>query len=190
MDRKTLYWAVLVLFLVLSIGRLAIHLSRDDYEGATVWIALLIVLAICVVTVIVVLGRARGLAAHVEKRRPGARVVPAFSTAETVDQARAAGASARKMMPMGGSPVALAVVGDVIEVWVGRETGPRWAVRRTPGGVRAASGTYGTRDVRAVLLSDGNTGVTVVPAYRPLRAMGGGATDDVDRALMELGAQA
>jgi len=56
--------------------------------------------------------------------------------------------------------------------------------------VRAASGTYGTRDVRAVLLSDGSAGVTVVPAYRPLRAMGGGATDDVDRALVELGAQA
>ena len=185
-SRRRLFTAVLVLFAAISITRLIITTQGEGGEEATIWIAALIVLAICAIVIAVVLRRVRGLAMHVEKQRPGVHVVPAFTTAETVDQAQAAGAATSGIMPMGGSPVALAVAGDVVEVWLGRETRPRWVVRRTPGGARSTSGSYGIRGTTALEVTDGNAAVTVVPAYRPLRATGGRVGEDVERAIREI----
>ncbi|MFI2103645.1 hypothetical protein ACH436_10145 [Isoptericola sp. NPDC019693] len=185
-SRRWLYTAVLVLFFALSAVRLARTIQRDGVEDATLWIALLVVALVVVVTLAVVVRRAGAVAGHVARQRPGAVVVPAFTTSETLDEARAAGASTRGIAPMGGSPAALAVVGDRVEVWVRREPGPRWAVRRAPGGTTQVGAVYGTRETPALRVADGGATVTVVPAYHPLRAAGGLARDDVAHAVREV----
>ncbi len=187
-SRRTVFVAVLVLFAVVSVVRLAIRIRRDGVEDAAIWIALLVVALVVVVTLGVVVRRAGAVAAHAARQRPGARVIPAFTTAQTVDQARSLGASARGWMPVGGSPVALAVLDDRVEVWARREDQPRWAVRRVPGAAGEARAVYGSRETRALHVSDGVAEVTVVPAYRPLRATGGMAGDDVARAVAEIAA--
>ncbi|GAB3104663.1 hypothetical protein [Isoptericola nanjingensis] len=189
MDARSRRWwftAVLVLFFVLSAVRLALTIRRDGVEDATLWIALLVVALIVVVTLAVVVRRAGAVADHVARRRPGAVVVPAFTTSETLDEARTAGAPTRGIAPVGGSPAALAVVGDRVEVWVRREAGPRWAVRRVPGGTTQVEAAYGTRETPALRVADDGATVTVVPAYHPLRATGGLAGGDVARAVHEV----
>jgi hypothetical protein len=185
-SRRTLFVVVLTLFFALSVVRLVVTLRRDGIEGATVWIALLVVGLVVVVTLGAVLRRAGAVAAHAARQRPGARVIPAFTTAQTVDEARAVGASTRGWMPVGGSPLALVVLDDRVEVWARQEDRPRWAVRRLPGAAGEARAIYGSRETRALQVSDGLAAVTVVPAYRPLRATGGTAGADIARAVAEI----
>ncbi|MGF0115716.1 hypothetical protein ACQFYA_05210 [Promicromonospora sp. Marseille-Q5078] len=185
-SRRWVFLAVLVLFFGISATRLVTTVRRDGVEGATLWIALLVVALVVVVTLAVVVRRAGAVAAHVARLRPGAVVVPGFTTSETLDEARAAGADTRGIAGVGGSPAALAVVGDRVEVWVRREPGPRWTVRRVPGGVAPVGAVYGTRETAGVRVADGGAAVTVVPAYRPLRATGGLAGGDVARAVREM----
>ncbi|MFC8597925.1 MULTISPECIES: hypothetical protein [unclassified Isoptericola] len=185
-SRRRWFVTALVLFLALSAGRLALTVSRDGVEGATVWIALLVVAIVVVVTLAVLVRRAEAVRAHVTRLRPGAVVVPAFTTGETLDEARRAGARTHGIAGTGGSPAALAVADGAVEVWVGREEAPRWVVRRVPGGVTEARADYGSRAAGAVRVSDGAAAVTVVPAYRPLRAAGGAAREDLARAVQEL----
>ena len=185
-SRRWVFLAVLVLFFGVSAARLVTTVRRDGVEGATLWIALLVVALVVVVTLAVVVRRAGAVAAHVARLRPGAVVVPGFTTSETLDEARAAGADTRGIAGVGGSPAALAVVGDRVEVWVRREQEPRWTVRRVPGGVSPVDAVYGSRGTAGVRVADGGAAVTVVPAYRPLRATGGLAGDDVARAVREM----
>lgn len=187
-SRRALFVAVLALFATISVARLVVTLRRGAIEYAAIWVALLVVVLAVVVTLGVVVRRAGAVAAHAARQRPGARVIPAFTTAQTVDQARALGASARGWMAVGGSPVALAITGDRVEVWARQEDRPRWAVRRLPGAAGEARAVYGSRKARALHVSDGVAAVTVVPAYRPLRAAGGLVGDDVARAVSEIGA--
>ena len=185
-SRRRWFVTALALFLAISVVRLAITVSRDGIEGATIWIALLVVVVIVGVTLAVVVRRAGAVRDHVARLRPGAVVVPAFTTADTLDEARAAGARTKGISGMGGNPVALAVGNGAVEVWVGREDAPRWVVRRVPDGVAQARAVYGSRESGAVRVSDRATSVTVVPAYRPLRAAGGAAGADLARAVQEL----
>ncbi len=187
-SRRTAFVAALVVLAVASVARLVVTVRRDGIDDAALWIALLVVVAVVAVTLWVVVRRAGAVAAHAARRRPGARVIPAFTTAQTVDQAHALGASARGWMPMGGSPVALAVLGDRVEVWARAEDLPRWVVRRLPGAAGEVRAVYGSRETRALHVSDGAAAVTVVPAYRPLRATGGRVGDDVARAVAEIAA--
>ncbi|MCA5892721.1 hypothetical protein LEP48_05055 [Isoptericola sp. NEAU-Y5] len=184
--RRTLFTTVLVLFFVVSVARLVVMTRRDGLESATVWIAVLVVALIIVVTLAVIVRRARSVAAHVARRRPGVPVIPVFTTGETRDEAQAAGAPVRGIAATGGSPAALALVPGEVELWVRREDAPRWSVRRVHGGAQEARAVYGSRGTAALRVSDGATSVTVVPAYRPLRATGGAVGDDVARAVREV----
>ena len=187
-SRRTLFVAVLVLFFVVSVARLVITIRRDGVEDATLWIALLVVALVVVVTLAVVVRRAGAVAAHVARRRPGARVIPVFTTAETLDEARAAGADEKGIAAVGGSPAALAVTDGHVEVWVRREASPRWTLRRVAGGAGEARAVYGTRETAALRVADGAASATVLPAYRPLRATGGMVAGDVARAAQEIAA--
>ncbi|MFE7405522.1 hypothetical protein [Isoptericola sp. NPDC057559] len=184
--RRRWFVAALVLFLALSVVRIASTAARDGVDGAVIWIALLVVAVVLVVALAVVVRRAGAVRDHVTRLRPGAVVVPAFTTADTLDEARAAGVRTKGISGMGGNPVALAVGNGAVEVWVGREEGPRWVVRRVPAGVAQARAVYGSRESGAVRVADGTAAVTVVPAYRPLRAAGGAGREDLERAVREL----
>jgi hypothetical protein len=186
--RKKLWIGALIVFALVSVVRLVLTVQRDGLGDATLWIALVIVLVICGITVTVMLGRSAGVAANARQNRPDVVVIPVYSTAEAADQAAAFGNPAPGLMGMGGSPMALVVTRAEIEVWAGRRsTAPSWTVRR-PADATVAQAVYGTRSVDALSLSDGSTAVTVVPAYSPLRAMGGSSKEDLRRAVAEVGA--
>jgi hypothetical protein len=185
-NKRVLFVVVLVAFATWSVLRLARDLQQGRSEAATIWIALLVVLAIVGVTLMVVVRRAAACAANAARYRPGAVVVPGFTTAEMTDIARHQGASARGWMPMGGSPVAVVVTPTELEVWGRKDTGPRWVVQRTPGGVTSNKAVYGSREVDAVWAHDGLAAAVLVPAYRPLRATAGAVGTDVERAVAEL----
>jgi hypothetical protein len=186
--RKKLWIGVLIAFALVSVVRLVLTVRRDGVGDATLWIALAIVLLICVVTVTVMLGRSGRVAANARQNRPDVVVIPAYSTAEAADEAATYAAPVPGLMGTGGSPMALVVTGARIEVWAGRRsTSPSWVLRR-PADATVVKAVYGTRSVDALSLTDGTGSVTVVPAYRPLRAMGGSSAEDLRRAVAEVGA--
>ncbi|WP_141538608.1 hypothetical protein [Isoptericola jiangsuensis] len=185
-SKRTLYVVVLVVIALWSAVRLTVDLRAGRSDAATLWIALLVVLVIVAVTLAVVTRRVAACAANAARFRPGAVVVPGFTTAEMPDIARHQGASGRGWLPMGGSPLAVVVTPTELEVWGRKDTGPRWVVQRTAGGVTANGAVYGNREVPAVWAHDGLAAVVLVPAYRPLRAAAGMVAGDVDRAVAEL----
>lgn len=188
--RKKLWIGVLIAFALVSVVRLVLTVQRDGLGDSTLWIALVIVLLICGVTVAVLLGRAAGVAANARQNRPDVVVIPVYSTGEAADQAATYARRAPGLMGTGGSPMALVVTGTAVEVWAGRRsTAPSWTLRR-PANAAVVKAVYGTRSVDALSLSDGAASVTVVPAYSPLRAMGGSSKEDLRRALAEVGAAA
>ena len=186
--RKKLWIGALIVFALVSVVRLVLTVQRDGLGDATLWIALVIVLAICGVTIAVVLGRSAGVAANARQNRPDVVVVPVYSTGEAADEAASFANAVPSLMGTGGSPMALVVTGAQIEVWAGRRsTAPSWTLRR-PADVTVVRAVYGTRSVDALHLSDGSASATVVPAYSPLRAMGGSSKEDLRRAVAEVGA--
>ncbi|MCK9792657.1 hypothetical protein M1843_02725 [Isoptericola sp. 4D.3] len=186
-NKRVVFTAVLVLFLVVSVLRLVRTLRAGDTDAAVVWVALLVVLLVVVVTLAVVSRRAASCAVNAARHRPGMLVVPGFTTAEMPEIAASLGASRRGWMPMGGSPVAVVATPEAYEVWGRKDTRPRWSVRRGPDAVAAGRAVYGNRETGAVWLRDARATAAFVPAYRPLRASAGAAGDDVARAVAELG---
>jgi hypothetical protein len=133
--------------------------------------------------------RVRTLARRVERLRPGAVVIPAYTTVETSLDAIASGGSNRRWNQMGGTPVVLAALPDRVEVWALREERPRWAVmRRAQFPPVAVRGVVGVRRPPALHLTDGSSRVTVVPAYSAVRATMSGSQADLARAMSALGA--
>lgn len=188
--RKKLWIGALVVVALASAVRLVGTAQREEIGGTTFWTALVIVLLICGVAVAVVLGRSAGVATNARQNRPDVVVIPVYSTAEAADEAASFANAVPGLMGTGGSPMALVVTGAQIEVWAGRRsTAPSWTLRR-PADATVQQAVYGTRSVDALHLSDGRMSVTVVPAYSPLRAMGGGSEKDLRRALAEVGAAA
>ena len=185
-NKRIAFTVALVVIGVVSVLRLVRTIQEGDSDAATIWVALLIVLAIVVITLAVVIGRARSCAENAASHRPGAVVVPGFTTAEMPELAASLGASRKGWLPMGGSPVAVVAAPEAFEVWGRRDTGPRWTVRRGPEAVAAGRAVYGNREAAAVWLRDGTAAAAFVPAYRPLRAAGGMVGQDVERAVAEL----
>ncbi|WP_402462061.1 hypothetical protein [Isoptericola aurantiacus] len=185
-SKRTLYVGLLVVIGLWSALRLTVDLASGRSEAATLWGALLAVLAIVALALLAATRRVAGCAANAARYRPGAVVVPGFTTAEMPDIARHQGASGRGWLPMGGSPVAVVVMPTELEVWGRKDTSPRWVVQRTPDGVTTNGAVYGNREVPAVWAHDGLAAVVLVPAYRPLRATAGMVGEDVDRAAAEL----
>ena len=186
--RKKLWIGALVVFGLVSIVRLGLTIQRDGIEDSSLWIALVVVLLICGITVAVMLGRSSKVARNARQNRSDVVVIPAYSTAEAAEEAGAYANKLPGLMGMGGSPMALVIARGEIEVWAGpRSTAPSWAVHR-PAQATVAQAVYGTRTIDALHVSDGRTSVTVVPAYSPLRAMGGSGKEDLRRAVAEISA--
>ncbi|MGC5167665.1 hypothetical protein [Luteimicrobium sp. DT211] len=188
--RRRGYLWVLVAVAVVGVLRLAVQVGRDGSDAAVWVIAVLVVALVVVVTVAVVLRRIGALARRVARRRPGAAVVPASAAAEMADVALALGASRRGISGQGGSVVAVAVLPDRLEVWVGKDDEPRWSVPRVQvASVHVASAVFGARhrDAVQVTVRSGAVVLAVVPAYRPMRSMAGSASrQDLERAVREI----
>lgn len=186
--RKKLWIGALVVFALVSVVRLVLTIQRDGIGDSSLWIALLIVLVICGITVAVMLGRSKRVATNARQGRQDVVVIPAYSTAESAEEAGAYANKVPGLMGMGGSPLALVAAPGQIEVWAGRRsTAPAWIVRR-PAQAGVVQAVYGTRTIDALKVSDGATSATVIPAYSPLRAMGGSGKEDLQRAVAEVSA--
>ncbi|GAA4720573.1 hypothetical protein APR04_001661 [Promicromonospora umidemergens] len=186
--RKKLWIGALVVFALVSVVRLVLTVQRDGLGDSTLWIALVIVLVICGITVAVMLRRSSAVVSNARQNRTDVVVVPAYSTGEAADEAASFANAVPGLMSTGGSPMALVVTEALVEVWAGRRsTAPSWTLRR-PAEATVVKAVYGTRSVDALHLSDGSASVTVVPAYSPLRAMGGSGKEDLRRAITEVGA--
>lgn len=116
--------------------------------------------------------------------------MPAYTTGEMIDLALQAGASARGWMVQGGNPVAIVVRPELIEVWSGREGEPRWSIpRSTIQEVGTFSGTFGARSVDVAGVRADGGGLLVIPAYQPVRNMGGSDARGLDQAVRALAGQ-
>jgi hypothetical protein len=188
-SRRRTYGAVLGVVALVSVLRLLLTLRRGG-TGALVWVvAILVVAVVVVVTLAVVVRRVSGLAQHVARRRPGAVLIPAVTAGEMPDLAGSLGVSRRGLGGQGGSPVALAVLPDRVEVWLRGDEAPRWWVARTASTtVRVAPAVFGARRRDAVWVEDTGAALAVQPAYRPLRAQCGAARAELERCVQELAA--
>jgi hypothetical protein len=134
--------------------------------------------------------RREGLLKAVQAARPGVPIVPALGVSEIREDARRAGASTDNLSPWVASPVALAVLPDLVEVWVWGDSGPRWAIRRAGAQISAESlgsgskwaATPGTPGIR---VSDGERSVHCIPYYQDIPRHN--RIRHVEQALCDLG---
>ncbi|MFC8731957.1 hypothetical protein ACFT5B_05810 [Luteimicrobium sp. NPDC057192] len=194
--RRRLYLVGVAIVSVAAIWRAVYLVRTGSPSGVVILVAIAVIALIVVVTLVLQVRRMRGVARRVAQARPGAAVVPALAAAELRTVAEALHVSVRGLGGVGGTPVALASLPDRIEVWVGRDAAPRWALPRDAVrevGVQPAG--YGASQVDAVwvgartgrLWNGPDTAAVVLPAYRPLRAMFGGRVgDDLGRAVAAL----
>ncbi|MCL1869460.1 MAG: hypothetical protein FWF90_03480 [Promicromonosporaceae bacterium] len=179
-------WATAGVVLLVAAARLWATHRSGDASGTTTTVSILAVLLVIVATLAWAVRAAGRCARNAARHRPGALVVPGFTTAEMPRLADAAGARAKGWLTTGGSPVAIVAVPGGFEVWGPRDAAPRWTVRAVPGGVAVREAVFGSRRAPAVWLSDGAAQAALMPAYRPLRATGGRVGADVQRAVDEL----
>lgn len=189
LKRRNTYVWWLVAIAVVSVVRLVLLVRSGEAGGAVIWIALMIVVALVVVVLAVQTGKVGKVVARVRAARPGALVVPAVSAAQMVDIARALGVPTRGLGAQGGTPIALAVLPDRIEVWGRTDEVPRWWIpRSTVRSVHVAPAVFGSRTLDAVWVMADAGAIAALPAYRPLRAQGGLVRDDLPRMVAELSA--
>ncbi len=166
-------------------------------KGTTVGfilIAVAVVILICIPVVIALLRRLSSTVENAATHRPDAQIIPAYATGESRSLAAALGDPGKGWRSQGGNPLAIAVSADRVEIWIRKETTPRVSLatnRFTYVGV--VQGQYGNRNVDTVAIfteagtdQDGEIyvgGVLFVPAYRPLRNMGGSDAAGITRAF-------
>jgi hypothetical protein len=136
--------------------------------------------------------RRDGLLKAVQAARPGVPVILALGTSATREDALRAGVGTNGFNQWSGtSSLALAVLPDVVEVWVRGDQWPRWGIRRAGAeiGVRTMhlGSTRGPqpRGVIGLLVSDGERSVHCVPYYRTIS--GRRHVAHVEQALRDLG---
>ncbi|RPF21438.1 hypothetical protein [Myceligenerans xiligouense] len=123
---------------------------------------------------------------HASVLRPGAVVIPAAALVWTRADREGVGLQMAGRNASGGSPVAVTVLADRVEVWSGRvEPEPRWSVSRADLMVVVDEVRVGMSNVWDVVrLGDGRHDVLVSPRYSPRPNEAG---KDIDRVLAELG---
>jgi hypothetical protein len=194
--RRRLYLVGVAIVSVAAIWRAVYLLRTGSPSGVVIVVAVALIALIVVVALVLQVARMRGVARRVTRARPGAVVVPALAPAELRSIAEALHVPVRGLGGVGGTPVALAGLPDRVEVWVGRDDGPRWALPRAAvREVWVQPATYGASRVDCVWVSarsgrlwnGPDTAAVVLPAYRPLRAMFGGRVgQDLGRAVAAL----
>lgn len=153
------------------------------------WVGTLLVVAAAaalVVLIVLLLGRYGAkrdrLVALVRQERPGAAVVPAYSSRDLRADAVAAGVATHGIARKLTTTLVLALVGDDAEVWIRGDRGPRWSVRLTAARVELREIDMGQSRQLGLRIADGTRSVSFVPHYRGLSDVG-----SVERALSDLG---
>lgn len=169
-------------------GAMVLSLPRRGTTSGTILLAVAIVAALIVVITFVLQRRLCSVVDNARAHRPDAVVIPAYTTGEMIDLGLSVGASVQGWMAQGGNPIAVAVSPEQIEVWSGREAEPRWVVLRTAiQEIDLFTGVYGARGIDVVGVRAAAGGLLFVPAYQPLRNMGGSDVRGLQRAMTELG---
>ncbi|MCP2262733.1 hypothetical protein ACFQHV_00745 [Promicromonospora thailandica] len=191
--RSNFYWtanrmtAAWLFGMVASAGAFGALAEAARLPPAVLGVPALLGSAVLIIPLLRILARqVDGVAAHASVQRPHGVVIPASALTLSSDTGRELGLQTAGLNASGGSPVALVVLPDRVEVWSGRnESEPRWSadaadLTATVGLVRV--GLANKWDV--VRLTDGTTTLAVSPRYGTLPLDAGG---DIDRVLAELG---
>lgn len=124
------------------------------------------------------------VAARVSGTRPGGTVVPVVALARSRAVGETLGLPTAGHLAVGGSPGALVILRDRVELWIGPDGAQeRWSAR--PADVHATAGTVtaGRRTWPAASITDGDVALAVAPRYTaaPRRTV-----DDVERLVRAL----
>lgn len=106
-----------------------------------------------------------------QRFRPGAAIIPGFTTRAMGEVSRGArwGSTGGRYYGEGGRPVAVVVLPDRIEVWSGRNNEPRLTFSRTQfHTIGVTPGSYGLQTVPCATVAN-STDIVLqfVPVYRP-----------------------
>lgn len=166
-----------------SMRHSAIH--GGDWQSDALLIALAAV-AFVVLLVLLLLpryvARRDRLLTQVRQARPSAVVVPAYSSRDVWSDAVEAGVSTRGITRTWTTTLALAVVGDHVEVWVRGDREPRWSVRLKGARVEIRQIEMGQTSQLGLRIFDGAKGVSFVPHYGLANSV-----SSVEQALRDLG---
>jgi hypothetical protein len=191
--RSRFFWTanrmifVWVLALLVVAGLLVV---LADTAGLLAWSVLVLAVIVAPVGVIPLRGMLTRQIGRVVRqtsdRRPDGTVIPVVALAPSRALGKELGLQADGLNASGGSPAALVVLADRIELWSGKdESGPRWSVPRTSLGTETGRVRVGIANNWDVLwLSDRFRRIAVCPRYSQLPIEAG---NDVDRMLQELG---
>ncbi|WP_253873743.1 DUF6000 family protein [Promicromonospora umidemergens] len=191
--RSNFFWTanrMIAVWVVALLAALVFLLLLADVAGLPHWLVLILSMIVAPVGLIPLLGRLTRqigqVMGHASKLRPDGTVIPAVALAPSRVLGKELGLQAVGPNASGGSPAALVVLADRVELWSGRnEAGPRWSMSRAGLQIdagRAQIGIANNWDV--VWLSDGLRQLAVSPRYSPKP---NGADNDIDRVVRELG---
>jgi hypothetical protein len=191
--RSNFFWtanrmitAWVVVMLVVSGGLFALA-DAVGLSPAVLFVLALVGAAVLVVPLLRILtSQVERVVAHASAQRLDGVVVPGAALALSSDTGRALGLQTAGLNASGGSPVALVVLPDRVEVWSGRnESEPRWSA--AAGDLTVAVGLVRvgmSNNWDVIRLSDGSATVAVSPRYGGLPITAG---RDIDRVLREMG---
>ncbi|WP_225566080.1 hypothetical protein [Isoptericola luteus] len=133
--------------------------------------AVVLGLALVAFVVSALAGQVTSLTEHVSRMRPGLTVLPAAALAPTRADRLELGLQRTGPHASGGSPAALVVLADRVELWSGRkEAGPRWSAARNDLVLSLGTARVGTTNWNVVNMSDDHHAVSLAPRYSRLPA--------------------
>ncbi|MFI9487351.1 DUF6000 family protein [Promicromonospora sp. NPDC052451] len=185
----TTYRMIVVWVVAMSVfaGLLVVVADAARFPAWSVFVLSVIVAPAGVIPLLGMLTRQiERVARHASERRPDGTVIPVAALAPSRAVGRELGLQVAGPNASGGSPAAVVVLADRVELWSGKdEPGPRWSVPRTILGTEVGVVRVGVaNNWDVVWLSDRFRQLAVSPRYSPLPIEAG---NNIDRLLQELG---
>lgn len=169
------FWLIYLAAIAAAVGYTSFNLGPEgtDFSATVAAISMSVLISVGILRLLFT-SAVRRLAVPfgiAQRFRPGAVVVPGFTSAEMADVSRRAGwgMAGGKGYNGGGRPIAVVSLPDRIEVWSGRNSQPRLTFMRAQiHAIGVSQGYYSYRKRPCVSVSDA-TGIVLIfiPNYKP-----------------------
>lgn len=192
-ERRKVLWLGLATCVVSGAGMTVAAVREPDTYIAgplTAGAVVLLIVLSAVLTAPMYRKRRDGMLKTIQAARPNVPVVVAVGAGVTREDARRAGVSTDNLSPWVTSTVALAVLPDLVEVWVWGDSKPRWAIRRAGAEISVEALGSGikwakTPSTPGIRVSDGERSVHCVPNYSGISRRN--RMGHIEQALRDLG---